>query len=646
MAEDSFEIWLGHIGKDPGLRASLRRVVNLAGGLRAPRSRMRRFSGARIGRGSAVGALLSATAGRSGRGARRVVVKARILKLAGKGAQAAAAHLRYLQRDGTTRTGERGMLYGSEVDVADGKAFLERGAGDRHQFRFILSAEDGAQYDDLRPLVRRWMAQVETDLGTRLDWVAVDHFNTGHPHSHVVVRGKDDLGKDLVIARAYLTEGLRERAAELVNLDLGPRSKAEIAASNRREIAQERFTGIDRRLLRSVNGDGLVAPHHRDGVEQSLRAGRIGMLVRMGLAKQVARGRWRLDADLERTLRAMGKRGDIVATLDRVARDRGMNVPPSGYAIYEPADARSKPVVGRVVAKGLAEHDEDRSYLIVDGIDGQAHYIDTGVDDDHGPAFGSGAIVRVAPVAVEARAVDRTVADIAQAHGGVYSAELHALHDPSASERYIAAHVRRLEAMRRTAGVAERGADGLWRIAPDHCERALAYERARARAQPVTIEVLASHPLEQLARHDGITALDEDRDLADETRLGGGFGRKVADALARRRQWLSEQGLAGTPDARDVLRRRELVRVAARLSRELGLGFVETADGDRVQGVYRRSAQVGALRMAVIEDGGGGFALVPWRRTLERQLGREVSGMVRGGAVSWSFGRQRAGPER
>src|SRR3546814_11658330 len=73
----------------------------------------------------------------------------------------------------------RGSLYGREADRVDGKPFLERSAGDRHQFRFIVAPEDGAQYDDLTPVVRRLMVQAEKDLGTRLDWVAVDHFNTG-----------------------------------------------------------------------------------------------------------------------------------------------------------------------------------------------------------------------------------------------------------------------------------------------------------------------------------------------------------------------------------------------------------------------------------------------------------------------------------
>jgi len=66
------------------------------------------------------------------------------------------------------------------------------------------------------------MEQMEKDLGTQLDWVAVDHYNTAHPHTHIVLRGKDDKGDDLIIAREYIAHGMRERAAEIVSLDLGP----------------------------------------------------------------------------------------------------------------------------------------------------------------------------------------------------------------------------------------------------------------------------------------------------------------------------------------------------------------------------------------------------------------------------------------
>jgi type IV secretory pathway VirD2 relaxase len=643
MADDDFELWLGRIAKDRPFRHQVRKALNLAGGAkRSSGKRARGFDGSRIGRGSASGRILASSNRHSGPRSRRVVVKARIVRLAGNGAKAAVAHLRYLQRGGTTREGERGTLYSAELDNADGKSFLERGTGDRHQFRFIVAAEDGAEYEDLKPMIRRLMDHAEKDLGTKLDWVAVDHFNTGHPHSHILVRGTDDREQDLIIAREYITKGLRQRAVDLVNLDLGPRTDWEIMRANLREIGQERFTGIDRRLLRAIDADGLVSPHSQDSIEQSLRAGRLATLGRMGLAVEERKGRWRLLEDLEPALRAMGMRGDIIATLDREVRARELAASPADYAIYDPAPADAQPIVGRIAARGLSDEQAGREYLIVDGIDGRAHYVEIGLGATEQGR--EGAIVRINPTPVAIRDVDRTVAAIAAANGGRYNEDIHWLHDPTASERFVQTHVRRLEAIRRSTGGVQREPDGTWKIAVDHVERALEYERRRAAREPVRIEPLAAIALEQMPAHDGITWLDEDASLSDAHGSAGSFGSKVADAMRRRQQWLIEQGLADKPDRLDILRRRELQRIAGQLSRELGAPFVEAEPGLPIEGTFRRSVQVGMMRMAVIKNSRE-FTLVPWRPVLERQIGKQVSGIMRGSDVSWTLGRQRSGPE-
>ena len=236
------------------------RAVALAGGIQRNSGMPRRstFTGSRIGRGAGVGRVLASRDRYAAYRQRRVIIKSRIVKPAGKGIKGAPAHLRYIQRDGVTRDGQPGQLYSADQDRADGKAFLARSGGDRHQFRFIVSAEDGVEYDDMTPFIRRLMQQMEEDLGTGLDWVAVDHHNTGHPHSHVILRGKTDRNKDLIIAREHVTDGMRERAAEIVRLDLGPRSDVEIERRLRDEVNQERLTSIDRPPLRDQDGEPLT----------------------------------------------------------------------------------------------------------------------------------------------------------------------------------------------------------------------------------------------------------------------------------------------------------------------------------------------------------------------------------------------------
>uniref|UniRef100_UPI0031DC1DB9 DUF3363 domain-containing protein n=1 Tax=Sphingomonas sp. TaxID=28214 RepID=UPI0031DC1DB9 len=493
-ADDDFEPHLGRLRSRPPRRGRryLQRVLaaaNLArGGAAFAGRQAKRSAGSRIGRAAGVGRLLASRGRMSALERRRVVIKTRIARLAGKGASAAAAHLRYLQRDGTTREGERGALYGAERDAIDAKEFLARGAGDRHQFRFIVSPEDGAQYDELKPLVRRLMARAEADLGTRLDWVAVDHFNTGHPHSHVIVRGIDQKGKDLVIAPDYLTRGLRERAAELVELDLGPRTDREIARTQLAEIEQEHLTAIDRRLIRLGGEERIVAASGGGAFEQTLRAGRLVRLARLGLAEDLGQGRWRLAPGLADTLTRMGERGDIIRTMQRAFTAARVERAAADQAIYDPMSPDAGPLIGRVLTRGLADEHRDRHYLIVDGIDGRSHYVALGREAAEGA--GEAAVVRVAPNCTGVREVDRTIAAVATANGGRYDIDAHLAHDRQATEAFARAHVRRLEALRRGGAGVERLADGGWRIAADHLERVERFEAVQARARPVAVELL------------------------------------------------------------------------------------------------------------------------------------------------------------
>ena len=215
------------------------------------------FSGNRIGRGT--NALRHRRAGHSfGPSYRRVVIKTRIVKFRTGNQKseigAARAHLNYIQRDGVAKENESGQLYDATHDEKYSKTFLERSEGDRHQFRFIVSPEDATEMADLKPFVRDLMQAMEKDTDTRLDWVAVDHFNTEHPHTHIVLRGKDDLGKDLVIARDYIAYGMRRRASEILTLELGPQTMREVADKFRRQVDQDRFTDLDRELVRDAEG--------------------------------------------------------------------------------------------------------------------------------------------------------------------------------------------------------------------------------------------------------------------------------------------------------------------------------------------------------------------------------------------------------
>lgn len=64
-------------------------------------------------------------------------------------------------------------------------------------------------------------------------------------------------------------------------------------------------------------------------------------------------------------------------------------------------------------------------------------------------------------------------------------------------------------------------------------------------------------------------------------------------------------------------------------------------EGDRIKGLYCERIKLASGRFAMITHAHG-FELVPWKPSLERHLGEQVSGTIKsGGGIEWSLGRSR-----
>lgn len=307
---------------------------------------------------------------------RGAVVKARVVRHNMRSARL-ATHLDYLRREGVTRDGEKARLFGPDAHNVEARELAERCKDDRHHFRFIVSPDDPLEMADLKSFTRDLVAQMEKDLGTRLDWAAIDHWNTEHPHVHLIVRGVRDDGQDLVIARDYIKEGIRDRARDLISQELGPRTDLDIRRSLERQIGAERWTQLDRQLIRDGGRGGVIDVAPLPGGEpdpfQSLKVGRLRKLEALGLAAQIGPGQWSIDDKAEATLREIGERGDIIKRMHRALTDRGIERASASYVLA--AEHLDQPVVGRLVARGLDDELSGSAFAVVDGLDGRSHHI-------------------------------------------------------------------------------------------------------------------------------------------------------------------------------------------------------------------------------------------------------------------------------
>lgn len=593
MRDDRFEPELGRMQASRGrLRREsqfLPRVLKAAakaGGCRKPRQRGG-LGAPMHGRGAGIGRLLGLRLAALGPQQRQVVVKAQRLALSGP--DQLASHLRYIQRDGVSRLGAPGQLYDDQNDRSDAKAFLRRLREDELHYRIMLAPEDGADYDDLQALTRRLMRQMERDLGSRLDWIAADHFNTGHPHSHIVLRGRDDRGALLGIARDYLNHGLRCRASQLVSADLGPPERDPEARRERGEAEALSFTEIDRRLLQARDGNGLVRAAHPDPWEQALRARRLDLLQTLGLARPAGPGLWRLDDGCEAVLRRIGARQRAFAIVRQHMGVRALQRGPAGLVVHEAAGRTGERIIGRLLAQGIDHAPADgaggRAYLILDGIDGRSHYVEAGL---------AMAALRLPQDGI--LQICRRMPALGRQHGG----SMPALASCGPGDRPLPAAPAGPQAaqpLRQAGGrVEDRPPDAAWELA-----------------------VLSAWPLQRQIAAEAVTWLDRLLVADAPLRLGdAGFARDLRAALAARRQWLIAQGLAmkcqGRPLWRagmlQLLQQRSLrqlqrsVAAAARLTAGRGrrYGLLDLADG----------------RFVVVADARQ-FSLLPWRLAFDGQ---------------------------
>lgn len=567
---------------------------------------------------------------------RRVVVKARVVRHAASSVAALKKHLAYISRDSAVREDDHGRIFDGIEDDVDRGDFADASKFDRHHFRFIVSPEDGREIADISGFVRKLVSTMETDLETKLEWVAAVHDDTEHPHAHIVIRGKRDDGQDLVMPRDYIAHGIRARAEEFVYRELGPQTQLEKDVKRARQTGAEHLTEIDSSLKRMAAQDGTLNLDDAPLKYRSTNSARLKTLERLGLAQKIGGSNWLLARGFDRTLKEIGERRDIIKQLHRALGDR------QGRTVRPDADL-AKPITGRVLRTGMKGEGHDEPFLVLDTIEGEAILVRA--DRDLGDTtLRSGMIVTAAPKAITPKPSDRTVQSIAEKNNGRYSEELHNAADPSVKPHFVKAHIRRLEALRR-GGIARRAKDGTWHIPDDFLDQVSAHMARHAKQAGVNIKIESWSDLGEQVSAFGLTWLDERPSANLAVR---GFGNEVVDAMLERKEVLVQRGLIEHPgtalqeQARETLRRQGLDAIGADLAKQNGKTYVTAPPRGEIDGTYTKTVQRAEGKFAMIEKQRT-FTLVPWRAGMERARGRAINGIVRGQSITWSIGKARGG---
>lgn len=285
------------------------------------------------------------------------------------------AHGKYLERDGTQKDGSPAQPFGSAVDKHGSlnEAMKVFAAEDKIMWKAVISPEFGERVD-LKKLVNGYVRVMEKELHTKLEWAAVAHYNTGHPHIHLLIRGKDETGKELRLSPDWLKDRARAIGEEETTKQIGHRTEKDIQLAKERMVDADRWTPIDKQIVvEAEKGKGFVAGYDnaRSAHDQHLISARMAHLAKLGLAKRDGLD-WAVRPDIEPALRQIGQLQDRTKMLHE---HQAMLTEKHAVAQVHIKPPVGTVIAGRVVGGGLNEA-TDKPYLIIEGHDLRIHMID------------------------------------------------------------------------------------------------------------------------------------------------------------------------------------------------------------------------------------------------------------------------------
>ena len=479
----------------------------------------------------------------------RVVVKVHVRRhRPGKVHGSVLRHVSYVGRESASLDGKHGVFYDAAQDGLDARQIVTAWEQDRHHFRLIVSAENAGDLPDTNKYIRTVMARVERDLGTSLQWLAVNHYNTDNPHTHILCRGIKQDNTDLVIPRQYVSYGIRRRAEEVATEILGPRSAEDIRREQDSQIEAERFTALDRMIERHLEAGKIdLHPDKRIGFcadDRTRILGRLQFLQTMDLAKKGRGTWWMLDPEFGFKLRDLGQRNDIVKVLYATLGNQAGYVERLGAR-----NALAEPILGALVAKGSVDEISDRRFVVVRDCTGRLYYSQVPEDENFRRAQ-SGSVVELGSKAHRQNVLAREITMVAQNHGGVYTAADHAAflakQQPELTPDQAAARIR--SATAKLAFVAGHNGSGVVQMAESQFRiNAPVFEKfTSARRGQTDLRTVSAHSLQKQVEARALTWLDRQllqRNNPGQTSQSSWTGQ-FAEALEHRRQWLVGQGLA------------------------------------------------------------------------------------------------------
>lgn len=280
---------------------------------------------------------------------------------------------RYLQREGAGKDGERPVLFGDDKEIYKDRMVAKN-------FRIFLSP--GKTDISQQVLTRTFMKKLELQTGYKFTWLAASHYNTAHPHTHILINGLDKEGRDVFFRRDLIKTIMRDTAMDICTSLAGERTREQIQKEKDAQLVANRYTFYDKKLKDYINDYKLFPPSLKSLSEIYMK--RISHLEKLGLCKY-ENSVYKFQSDWDSTLRIIGRYNMFLN-----AKQKLQYTDKSRFSLY---DYQTGEVAGIITQIYKTDDISDNHAAVLEGANGKAYFIPL----FYKPTFKKGDIISVKP---------------------------------------------------------------------------------------------------------------------------------------------------------------------------------------------------------------------------------------------------------
>jgi len=269
-------------------------------------------------------------------------------------------HLAYIQKEGKGLNGVNPELYGADLDGYENRM-------KNVSYRWIISPDNPNV--DLNILITELIRRVEFHTGFKLDWVATNHYNTAHPHAHILINGRDLKRNKVNFSQTFLKRTLRETCRDICTEMVGVRTMEERKESFQKQINGNYYTHLDKRLNIILSGtDRITFARLCNADGCTLLNNRLAYLQEVGLVKHdKTTNLYIFKNDWKEQLKKYSQYNTYLQGL------QFLKVHPSQYAIHDIEKLGA--VTGKVVKKYYMQENSNNHAIILETKPGYFLYV-------------------------------------------------------------------------------------------------------------------------------------------------------------------------------------------------------------------------------------------------------------------------------